>query len=508
MNFKEIFLISIILLAIFSISAVSAESIADDNVEIVSGDINSNSYFDDVLTDQNVDNGHGDEVNDAAENSNGSSSIESSDLVKYYKNDSQYEAAFYDADGNPLVNQSIPISINGADYNRSTNTSGMIKFSINLNPGEYIIKVTNPVTKEIALNNVTVLSTLISNDVVKYYKNDTQYYVTVLNGQGNPLSDATVKLNINGVFYERKTNEKGVARLNINLNSDKYIITAEGPDGLKESNNITVLPTIEGKDIKKYYKNGTQYYANFKDSKGSPLANTNVLFNINGVLYERKTDANGTARLNINLAQGKYVLTAINPNTTEQMSNNVEVLSKIDVKNSQSGGNISIEYKNGEKYTVALYNDDGSLAVNKTVTFNINGQFYKKTSDENGTASLTINLIPGNYIITSDFEGCKVSNLIKVRVTPTVNIVSTTLHYNEPFQFYLIEKNSGNPITGEHYGIIVYNDTPYGAYPDAKGLVQIGQEFPVGFTDMFFFGMNDDEYYSSLWVLNTIKIVE
>jgi hypothetical protein len=87
-------------------------------------------------------------------------------------------------------------------------------------------------------------------------------------------------------------------------------------------------------------------------------------------------------------------------------------------------------------------------------------------------------------------------------------LVSSTLHHGEPFKFYLTEKKSGNPITGQHYGIILYNDTPYGAYPDENGLVQIGEEFPVGFSDLFYFGMIDDGYYSSIWILNTIKIVE
>lgn len=510
MNIKNVFLISIILLAIFSVSAVSAQSVADDDVGIISEDFNSNNnYLDDILTAYDLDDSYGDGISEVVEDSsNNASSIESSDLVKYYKNDSQYEATFYDVDGNPLVNQSVPISINGANYNRTTNTSGMIKFSINLVPGDYVIKVTNPITNEIALNNVTVLSTLISENVVKSYKNGTQYYVAVLNGQGTPLTNATVSLNINGVFYNRTTNQYGVARLNINLNSGKYVITAQGPDGLSRSNNITVLPTIEAKDIKKYYKNGTQYYANFTDSKGNPLANTDVQFNINGVFYTRKTDANGTAMLSINLPAGKYVLTAINPNTTEQKSNNVEVLSKVVVKNSQTGGNISIEYNNSEKYSVTLYNDNGTLAKNKTITFNINGQIYKRTSDEKGIASLTINLRPGDYVITGDFEGCKVSNLIKVRVTPSIRLVSNTLHYKEPFQFYLTEKKSGNPITGEHYGLIIYNNTAYGAYPDENGLVQIGQDFPVGYSDMFFFAMNDDQYYSSIQVLNTVRIVE
>ena len=508
MNFKNIFLITVILLAIFSISAISAEEIADDGVNIISADLDS-----DVVS---VDNADGDALiqDDASPSTesdeNGTeSSIQSSDVVKYYKNDTQYTATFFDANGNPLVDQKIPIFINNENYTRTTNSNGTINFLINLAAGNYTITVANPVTRETASNNVTVLPTLKANDVVKTYRNDTQYEALVLDGQGKALANTVVTFNINGVLYNRTSKANGIAKLNINLEPKSYVITAVRTDnGETISNNITVLSSINGKDIKKYYRNGTQYYANFTNSKGLPLVNSTVTFNINGVFYDRKTNVNGTAKLNINLEPGKYVLTATNPVTKEKKSNTIEVLNKIETKNSQSGGNVSIEYNTGAKYTVALHEDDGSLAKNKQVTFNINGVLYKRTSNENGTASLTINLRPGDYVITSEFQGSKLSNLIKVRVTPSVKIVSTTLKYGEPFKFYLSEKNSGNPITGNHYGVIIYNDTPYGQYPDANGLVQIGQNFPVGFSDLFLFGMMDDGYYASIWSGNTIKIVE
>lgn len=508
MNFKNIFLITVILLAIFSISAISAEEIADNEINIISADLDS-----DVVS---VDNADGDALiqDDASPSTesdeNGTeSSIQSSDVVKYYKNDTQYTATFFDANGNPLVDQKIPIFINNGNYSRTTNSNGTINFLINLAAGNYTITVANPVTRETASNNVTVLPTLKANDVVKTYRNDTQYEALVLDGQGKALANTVVTFNINGVFYNRTSKANGIAKLNINLEPKSYVITAVRTDnGETISNNITVLSSINGKDIKKYYRNGTQYYANFTNSKGLPLVNSTVTFNINGVFYDRKTNVNGTAKLNINLEPGKYVLTATNPVTKEKKSNTIEVLNKIETKNSQSGGNVSIEYNTGAKYTVALHEDDGSLAKNKQVTFNINGVLYKRTSNENGTASLTINLRPGDYVITSEFQGSKLSNLIKVRVTPSVKIVSTTLKYGEPFKFYLSEKNSGNPITGNHYGVIIYNDTPYGQYPDANGLVQIGQNFPVGFSDLFLFGMMDDGYYASIWSGNTIKIVE
>lgn len=48
--------------------------------------------------------------------------------------------------------------------------------------------------------NVTVLPTVEANDLVKYYRNDSQFYAKFLDGQGNPLANAKVKFNIM-VFY-------------------------------------------------------------------------------------------------------------------------------------------------------------------------------------------------------------------------------------------------------------------------------------------------------------------
>lgn len=528
MNFKNIFLISIILLAIFSISAISAEDVAnsDNQVDVVSADVESVDIVStDVISEETIiqanstdagDNTNTADMNSTDDNSTDEnatdentteSSIKSGDVVKYYKNDTQFEATFYDAEGNPIVNQAVNVSINGGDYKRTTNATGGIKFNINLDAGDYIIKSTNPVTNETVSNNVTVLPTLRTNNVVKSYKNGTQYIINVVDGQGNPANGTVVNLNINGVFYNRTTNDKGMAKLNINLLPANYVITTiNTANGEKTSNNITVLSTIEGKDVSKYYKNGTQYYANFTDSQGNPLKNTAVQFNINGVFYNRTTNENGTAKLNINLEPNTYILTAINPVTTEQKSNTIRVLSKIVVKNTNSGGNVSIEYNNGGKFTVDLYHENGTLAKNKVVTFNINGVFYNRTSNENGSASLNINLIPGDYIITSEFEGCKVSNIIKVRVTPSVKMVSSSkLKVNSSFQFRLTEKNSGNPITGQHYGILYYNGTTYGAYPDSTGLATFNLGLPVG-SYLFYFGTIDDGYYSSILNGNTIKI--
>ena len=175
-------------------------------------------------------------------------------------------------------------------------------------------------------NLVEVLSTISANDVVKFYKNGTQYYAKFVDGNGNPLVNAEVRFNINGVFYTRNTNGSGIAKLNIALYPDKYILTAYHPNGEAKGYNITVLSTINSSDIIKYFRNGTQYYATFYDGMGNPLINETVRFNINGVFYSRVTDDKGVASLGIKLRPDTYILTAYNPNDGYECGNTVKVL--------------------------------------------------------------------------------------------------------------------------------------------------------------------------------------
>ncbi len=47
------------------------------------------------------------------------------------------------------------------------------------------------------------------------------------------------------------------------------------------------------------YRDGSKFEATLVDTNGNPLADVDVIFNINGVFYNRATDKNGIAKLNI-----------------------------------------------------------------------------------------------------------------------------------------------------------------------------------------------------------------
>ena len=66
-------------------------------------------------------------------------------------------------------------------------------------------------------------------------------------------------------------------------------------------------------------------------------------------------------------------------------------------------------------YVVSVLDGDGSPLAGSVVTFNINGVFYTKVTDENGFATLNINLKPGKYIVTAiTSNGLHISNSITV----------------------------------------------------------------------------------------------
>ncbi len=147
-------------------------------------------------------------------------------LVKYYLNGSQFHVKVIDGSGNPIVNTNVSMNINGVFYVRQTNSEGIATLNIKLWSGKYILTVHNPYDGLLKSFDVTVLPTIESNDLVKYYHNDSQFYAKFVDGAGNPLVNTKVKFNINGVLYTRETNGEGVAKLNINLNPGEYILTS------------------------------------------------------------------------------------------------------------------------------------------------------------------------------------------------------------------------------------------------------------------------------------------
>ena len=403
-NKMKIFLITLCFM--LSVSAVGAASDVgnvvsfDDDVETGDLDVDPPSGIDDI---NNVTYSKSEDTREPV--------IYGEDLSMYYKNGSRYEVSIYQ-DGKLINSQNndskVIFNVNGVNYTKEL-VNGKASIGINLNPGNYTITTFYHYTDGLATktNNIEVLSTILANDVVKFFRNGTQYCAKFLDGCGSPLVNASVIFNINGVFYKKQTDDNGMAKLNINLRPGVYILTAMHPDALMYGSNITVLSTILANDVVKFFRNGTQYCAKFLDGCGSPLVNASVTFNINGVFYKKQTDDNGMARLNINLFPGEYILTAIHLNG-EEKANIIKVLTTI------SAEDISlIENKSG---VFVLKTHDGA----RNVSITINGVEYIVQTDDGGVATLNVSLSKGNHAVLSKNlnSGEEIFNTIHVMEDP------------------------------------------------------------------------------------------
>ena len=75
------------------------------------------------------------------------------------------------------------------------------------------------------------------------------------------------------------------------------------------------------------YRDGTKFEAKLVDGQGKPFANQAITFNVHGVFYTRNTDANGIARLNINLMAGEYIITSVYSPNGAAISNKITIRS-------------------------------------------------------------------------------------------------------------------------------------------------------------------------------------
>ncbi|WP_407421236.1 hypothetical protein [Methanobrevibacter sp.] len=313
-----------------------------------------------------------------------------------------------DADLNPLKNKEISIEINGMTYTRTTDDNGRASIAINLDVGYYTYIVSfggdSDYAPSIDFSYISIDSSISMAYMEKFCKGPEPFEAQFFNSYGSTLSGGTATFNINGVFYERKINSEGYAKLNINLDHGEYIITATNPvTGEMSSSTICILPTItENHDLVKYYRNDSQYVVKLDGD----LTDKKVTFNINGVFYERYANETGHVKLNINLQPGEYIITAEHNGC--RVANNIKVLPVLNATD------LKMTYRDGSKFNVTLLNGEGKVYPGQNVTFNVNGVFYNRTTDVNGVAHLNINLMAGEYIITSSYNGSNIANKITI----------------------------------------------------------------------------------------------
>ena len=172
---------------------------------------------------------------------------------------------------------------------------------------------------QINITPTTYTSSLSQVDQTLYAFSGSNFTTQLFNSAGNVLANETVTFTINGKEYNRTTDENGYAHMRFNIQAGTFNITykylgndAKFVSGCTGNASVTIVPAsckiaLADTTVTK----GTQAIATLTNVNGQAIANAVVSFVVNTKLYQRTTDANGVAKLNINLNSGSYGFSAV-----------------------------------------------------------------------------------------------------------------------------------------------------------------------------------------------------
>ena len=305
----------------------------------------------------------------------------------------------------------VIISVNGKNYTVMTKY-GMANVTISdLANGTYSVDVFYngddiyaPIKNSTAFTVSKVSDYNMTVDIADIVKGENATITVSVPEDGT----GSVIVTINGTDY-KGTVVNGTAKVIIpGLDEGTYkVVTFYTGDNKYDSmvvnGTITVnkntKTTLTMDNLVKYFNGPQKLMAKLVDGFGNPIANATVYFTINGKVYARITDENGTASIAIRLLPGEYKVSALFNGTDDYdvAAVNASVL----VKNTILGNDTTLYFRNGTQYVAKFLDSNGKALANTDVKFNINGVFYTRVTDENGIARLNIRLDPASYIITA-----------------------------------------------------------------------------------------------------------
>ena len=166
-------------------------------------------------------------------------------------------------------------------------SSNSISFKVSKISG-YDIKVNVSEVNEGENATVTVILPKDATGNVTLVMNNRPYFAKVIDGVAKIIvpyiSAGTHEFIV--TYYGDNKYDKATANGTITVNKKTFTLTAD--------------------NLVKYYKGPESLTAKLVDSKGNPIANADVTFNINGKDYIRKTNNEGIASMAINLGAGTY----------------------------------------------------------------------------------------------------------------------------------------------------------------------------------------------------------
>ncbi|MCC7553649.1 MAG: hypothetical protein KO202_04025 [Methanobacteriaceae archaeon] len=324
-------------------------------------------------------------------------------------------------------------------------------------------------------------STLISkNETTIHYNEKEKFNVKLFDSYNKPLSNKDIIFSINDVNYTRLTDENGVAGLTINLLEGNYLIkySFKGDDNYSSFENECLLNVVKkemnltGEDLTMNYGSGKAYEVLLTDSNNKVIKNENIIFNINGIDYLRKTNENGLALITINLYQGIYQVSYKLDSNSKYKSNQYSRTIYVHGQPYLYASDLNIAYGLKESFKVMYYDSLNRPIAGKNISIEINGRTYIIVTDENGSAKLNINLNPNLYTVKYSIDNLSGLNNINIKDSMLIGNNMEMIHGNQNYYSVTLKDNNGNIVSGKNI-IFTINGVNYTKTTDKDGIARI-----------------------------------
>ena len=287
------------------------------------------------------------------------------------------------------------------------NTTDIVKNTTN------IVNVVNMVNSELEKRDI-----IISNQDlrIKALEDSNKVLNTTVNNQSviiNELVDSNSQLN-NTVNNQSVIINSLKADNKVLTDSNKVLtdrVQALEYSKLTQSNRIKSLEI----DIKKLDESNKQKDIDIKELNNKLDFQINVndklhaekekLYSEKCELYEKLLNSTkDTEQLKAQIKDKDQQIKELN-NKIQEMNRNIIFL---------NGSNLDMSFKDGSKYSVKLIDRNGAVVPNAKVIIKVKGVSYDCYTNNDGIASLPINLNPGTYTITAT-HGKTISNTITIK---------------------------------------------------------------------------------------------
>ena len=379
--------------------------------------------------------------------------------------DIEWVISFNDCHGYPLSNVSISVDLK-TPVNYTTDKNGQIKLYIkNLNPDTYVANLNfegnDLYLKSNSTANVIVnkeSTELTANVVTTTYNVNDDLVITLTDGQGSPISNAQVSVDLDGV-KNYTTDDNGQIKISssnispdnynvkITFNENSYYLgtSTETAVSIKKANTKLTVDSMA---------NSTNLIVSLMDEQGNPVNGTVVSVDIKGI-NDYTTDSKG--QINIptdNLAPGNYNV-KIKFNGNENYTGSSEETTFIVKKSSElTANNVIANYNESKDLIITLKDGEGKPIKNVSVSVDLNG-VKNHTTDSEGQIKIPIHkLTPNNYNVRIKFDGnshyigtsTETAVIVKKATTKIIANNVTTIYNTAKNLVITLKDSAGNPI--------------------------------------------------------------